>query len=144
MFRFNGETFKTEPRSMYNHQLVFALGSYRNSPFVTGHCSGIDGKKTEILDYEARQWNQADDYPFSNSYRFIWTITFHYISKKFWTFGVISDLRCRLVVVIDDSLTHFIFQHIALRDNINRRKCLYHRWCYTWPDFAVWNNRKIQ
>ena len=47
-----------------------ALGSYRNSPFVTGNSPFLDvfiyGLKTEILDYEAGQWKQSADYPFSN------------------------------------------------------------------------------
>ena len=46
-----------------------ALGSYRNSPFVTGHYSNDNGLKTEILDYEAGEWKGAVDYPFSNKDR---------------------------------------------------------------------------
>jgi len=66
---FNGETFKTEPSSKFSHQYVRALGSYRKSPFVTGHYSKTNGLKTEILHYEAGYWYQVDDYPFSNGDR---------------------------------------------------------------------------
>ena len=54
LFRFDGVNFKVEPSSQFNH--TEALGSYRRSPFVTG-------SKTEILNYENGQWNQAADYP---------------------------------------------------------------------------------
>ena len=48
-----------------------ALGSYRNSPFVTGHNSATNGLKTEILNYESKEWEQAGDYPFSNRYWYV-------------------------------------------------------------------------
>ena len=51
---------------------MHALGSYRQSAFVTGNYFSINGLKTEILDYNAgwnAKWNQADDYPFSNGDR---------------------------------------------------------------------------
>ena len=44
------------------------IGSYKNSPFVTGHDSSSNGAKTEILNYGAQEWEQADDYPFGNRY----------------------------------------------------------------------------
>ena len=43
------------------------LGSYRQSPFVTGGKSLTYGLKTEIFDCAAEKWTQADDYPFANS-----------------------------------------------------------------------------
>merc|ERR1711990_267087 len=46
-----------------------ALGSYRNSPFVTGHYSLPNGLKTEILDYDSQKWEQLADYPFSTGNR---------------------------------------------------------------------------
>jgi len=67
--RFDGdyENFKTEPSSIFEHERVNALGSYRKSPFVTGsYLSSTDGLKTEILDRAAGQWNQVADYPFTN------------------------------------------------------------------------------
>ena len=48
-----------------------ALGSYRKSPFVTGHNSASNdnaGLKTEILNYESQEWEEADDYPLPNDY----------------------------------------------------------------------------
>ena len=52
---------------MFSHWHVNALGSYRNSPFVTGSINSLlTGFKTEILDYKGRKWIQAKDYPFSN------------------------------------------------------------------------------
>ena len=43
------------------------LGSYHQSPFVTGGKSLTYGLKTEIFDRTAEKWTQADDYPFANS-----------------------------------------------------------------------------
>ena len=65
-FRFDGANFKTEASSQFPHWDVWALGYYRNSPFVTGH-DGSPGLTTEILDYEAEEWQQAADYPFAGS-----------------------------------------------------------------------------
>jgi len=73
---YDGESFKTEPSTKYSHYDVYALGSYRDSPFVTGDSwHDTDGLKTEILDYDAGQWNQADDYPFSNERIFKYATT---------------------------------------------------------------------
>ena len=71
LLRFNGTSFKNEPSSKYSHKRVYALGSYRNSPFVTGSYYSTNGAnlKTEILDYKAGKWIQVKDYPFSNSDR---------------------------------------------------------------------------
>ena len=68
---FNGETFKKEASSKFSHKYVFALGSYRDSPFVTGHyhvtgATWENGLSTEILNYESGVWENAADYPFSN------------------------------------------------------------------------------
>ena len=68
---FNGETFKTEASSKFPHKYVFALGSYQNSPFVTGQDSSTNGLKTEILNYGSEEWVQAGDYPFSNGDRYV-------------------------------------------------------------------------
>ena len=65
-FRFDGATFKTEPSTRYTHESVMALGSYRNSPFVTGSGNFKDGLKTEILDYEAKTWTEVKEYPFES------------------------------------------------------------------------------
>ena len=82
-----------------------ALGSYRNSPFVTGHHSPtgsnrlvgtpLNGLETEILDYEAGKWEQADDYPYSAGDRYVnrvksmrlWTIV---VNKRFF---VLSNVK---------------------------------------------------
>ena len=48
-----------------------ALGSYRNSPFVTGQNSLTNGLKTEILNYGSEEWEPAGDYPFSNRDRYV-------------------------------------------------------------------------
>ena len=66
--RFNGASFEPEPSSMFSHYHVYALGSYRNCPFVTGSFtrSRRRSMKTERLDYKAGKWIQEKDYPFSN------------------------------------------------------------------------------
>ena len=61
--------FKTEPSSNYAHFFVTSLGSYRQSPFVTGNDDEKTGLKTEILDYNNGKWVEAADYPFSNGDR---------------------------------------------------------------------------
>ena len=48
-----------------------ALGSYRNSPFVTGHGSSTNGFKTEILNYKSGNWEEGAGYPFSNGNRYV-------------------------------------------------------------------------
>ena len=48
-----------------------ALGSYRNSPFVTGQDSATNGLKTEILNLGSGEWEQAGDYPFSYGNRYV-------------------------------------------------------------------------
>ena len=65
---FNGATLKTEASSKFPHYDVMSLGSYRNSPFVTGSYE-TNGLKTEILDYDSEKWEQLADYPFSNTDR---------------------------------------------------------------------------
>ena len=70
-FSFDGETFKTEASTKFLHQNVMALGSYRNSPFVTGHGSSTNGLKTEILNYKSGTWEEGSEYPFSNGNRYI-------------------------------------------------------------------------
>ena len=67
--RFNGNTFQAERSSKYEHTDVRALGSYRNSPFVTGRDDKKYGLRTEILDYNAKKWKRVDDYPYSNGDR---------------------------------------------------------------------------
>ena len=76
LFRFDGTSFKTEASSTFPHHYVTSLGSYRKSPFVTGHEAWSDGYpdstnstnsvKTEILDYSLGRWEQVADYPFSD------------------------------------------------------------------------------
>ena len=71
--RFNGSTFQTEAKSNFPHSLVGTLGSYRDSPFITGGYTSsswpapfsTSGLKTEVLNYDTSTWVQADDYPFS-------------------------------------------------------------------------------
>ena len=63
--RFDGNTIQSEASSNFPHARVGALGSYQNSPFVTGH-SYESGVKTEILDFETNTWVEADDFPFTN------------------------------------------------------------------------------
>ena len=67
--RFDGGSLKHEPTSRFPHLHVSSLASYRRSPFVTGGRSSAHGLKTEILNYESGQWNQEEDYPFSNGDR---------------------------------------------------------------------------
>jgi len=66
---FHGTSFKTEPSSKFSHDRVSALGSYRNSPFVTGSYDSTNGLKTEFLNFNAEEWNGTKDYPFSNGDR---------------------------------------------------------------------------
>ena len=67
---FDGVNTKVETSSTYPHgRTGLQLGSYRNSPFVTGHhhvSVGVSGFKTEILNYSTNTWVEEDDYPFSH------------------------------------------------------------------------------
>ena len=71
----DGETFKTEAPTVFTHYLAMSLGSYRDSPFVTGSSAygsvAQDGLETEILDYASGTWVQAEDYPFSRNDRYV-------------------------------------------------------------------------
>ena len=62
--RFDGNSFKEESSSNHPHSRTNVLGVYKGAPFVTGSYTPAN-KKTEILDYAAKQWNLAADYPFS-------------------------------------------------------------------------------
>jgi len=69
---FNGETFKREASSKYQHGYVYALGNYRNSPFVTGNnYYHEDLLKTEILNYGKGEWEEGLEYPFSPGDRYV-------------------------------------------------------------------------
>ena len=71
----DGESFKTEASTIFTHYLAYSLGSYRDSPFAVGGYAGfagaVDGLETEILDYASGTWVQADDYPFSDTGRYV-------------------------------------------------------------------------
>ena len=62
-FRFDGETFATEPSSNYSHERAIVLGIYKGQPFVTGYLN--KNVKTEIFDYALQQWTESADYPFA-------------------------------------------------------------------------------
>ena len=51
--------------TIYPHKETYALGNYRGNPFIVGSHSP-DNIKTEIMDQDY-QWEEAADYPFSNS-----------------------------------------------------------------------------
>ena len=72
---FDGTTFQSEANSRFPHVSI-SLGNYRNSPFATGgHPNFV---QTEILDYATSTWVQVDDYPFSNTDRYL----FHKIVER--------------------------------------------------------------
>ena len=81
-YSFDGTNFITEASSQFPHREVWALGNYRNSPFVTGENSST-GLKTEILDYEAGEWNQEEDYPFAgNGTRYVYRLKTSLINNE--------------------------------------------------------------
>ena len=51
--------------TIYPHKETYALGNYRGNPFIVGSHSP-DNIKTEIMDQDF-QWEEAADYPISNS-----------------------------------------------------------------------------
>lgn len=55
-FSFNGVTFKKEPSTQAGHQNVFALGNFKDSPFITGSDFTYFGVTTSILNYEQGVW----------------------------------------------------------------------------------------
>ena len=71
---FDGTNFQSEASSIFPHYHVQALGNYRDSPFVTGGIPQNGGLETEVLDYATSTWVQGDDYPFSNTDRYVLVI----------------------------------------------------------------------
>ena len=67
---FDGTEFVPETLSQFPHEKTFSLGSYLNSPFVTGHFSSTNGLKTEVYEVgrqKKREWRQKADYPFADN-----------------------------------------------------------------------------
>ena len=125
---FNGETFKTEASTKFLHQNVMALGSYRNSPFVTGHGSSTNGFKTEILNYKSGNWEEGTEYPFSNGNR--------YVSNNFLEGKNLHEL------MIMKNIWSF-FKNIKLCNCFNSWKCFDHWRLYGWFTKLHINNRWI-
>ena len=105
-----------------------ALGSYRNSPFITGDSSNSNGLKTEVLNHSAGIWVQAPDYPFSNGDR--------YVRKD-----LIKDLS---FIFIKRTLEFIHFQNNILCHCFNQWKCSDHRRLPRWLWYLLINNRRIQ
>ena len=66
ILRFDGTLFKTEKPSTHHHRLTYALGIYKEQPFVTGSHYPYN-KQTEIMNYGSQQWNVVAEYPFSST-----------------------------------------------------------------------------
>ena len=58
--RFDGILFENRTDSAYPHESTYALGSYRNAPFITG---GSWSVKTELFNFESNQWLEQADFP---------------------------------------------------------------------------------
>ena len=113
--RFNGITFKTEPSSKFSHRYTYALGSYRNSPFVTGRYSSFYGLETEILDYKSKKWTEVKDYPFASS---------RLIEKLIYSWNY-----CRWThLYLDMFSSNSSFQNIVLCHDSYSRQCLHYWW----------------
>ena len=69
-FSYDGTTLTTEASSTFPHGKTYALGNYKDSPFITGRDASSSGLKTEILNYQTSTWVEKDDYPFSSN-RFV-------------------------------------------------------------------------
>ena len=67
IFSFDGNLYKAEASSNYQHKQVNVLGIYKEQPFTTGSNSG--NKKTEIFNYDSKRWIVAADYPFTSTNR---------------------------------------------------------------------------
>ena len=59
----SSSTGKIEPDTKISHGGANWLGSYRDSPFVTGSEGVQNAFATEILDYKNGNWIQVEDYP---------------------------------------------------------------------------------
>ena len=64
---FDGDKFETVGSSKCDHDYTYGMANYRESPMTTGsyfnsHCY----VKTEIYNFESKQWNDAPDYPLSS------------------------------------------------------------------------------
>ena len=63
---FDGDKFETFAASTCDHDSTYGLANYRGKPMITGswynpNCS----IKTEIYDFESKQWKNALDYPYN-------------------------------------------------------------------------------
>ena len=65
---FNGTATLDEPESKIGHWKSLSLGSYNGRPFITGG-SWPHNKRTEIFNVNSREWEEYDEYPFSQSTR---------------------------------------------------------------------------
>ena len=132
--RFNGISFKPEPSSIFDHKSVYALGSYRNSPFVTGsdisgHYRSV-GLNTEILDYKAQKWTEVKDYPFA-CLRLIEILIYS------WNYSKWGHLYH------DMFSSNSSFQNILLCHDPYSRQCLHYWWLYRYLSIPNVNNCKI-
>ena len=104
---FDGVNTKVEASSTYPHAYTgLQLGSYRNSPFVTGSIkvtgkmAGFSGFKTEILNYATSTWVEEDDYPFSDNSVYVKKQIFFYDQNIFrisW-FSSVSTSESVLII----------------------------------------------
>ena len=54
--------------TIYKHENIVHLASYRNQPFTTGHWNPLkqteSHSKTEIMNIETGKWTTKADYPY--------------------------------------------------------------------------------
>ena len=60
---FDGLNFVPEAETSYNHSFTNSLGSYNETPFITGSSRNV---KTEIFDPKSDSWTLSVDFPFAS------------------------------------------------------------------------------
>ena len=74
------------------------MGFYKNSPFVTGQDSSLNGLKTEILNSSAGKWVGVTDFPFSNGDRLI------FLPDNFLFIWIIWRISCYATASTEESV----------------------------------------
>ena len=66
-YRFDGVIVESTYSTIYKHEYIVHLASYRNQPFTTGSWSPLNQTeshtKTEIMNLETGKWTTKADYP---------------------------------------------------------------------------------
>ena len=68
-YRFDGQIVESTYSTIYKHDYIVHLASYRNQPLTTGSWNPFNHTdshtKTEIMNLETGEWTTEADYPYN-------------------------------------------------------------------------------